>query len=198
MNRSFRLFLLTAAFVALTSTLATDLALAQRTQKKRKTMFGSTYTDLGKGWKTDPRFAATAKEDEKYGRDTPQVHVGIREYSFTEGYSAMVSHRAIVSVAAPGYSLNLATGKGNLEVCRDTVEWRTVDGFPFAVIFRVDTYGEAATLTGQFTPANRTATYLIVRGLRGHERIKADINVAMAPNPNVQARAVADAGYKKR
>ncbi|MBC8136681.1 MAG: hypothetical protein H8F28_12400 [Fibrella sp.] len=195
MNHTPRLFVTMAALIALTGAPGSDVALAQ---KKREPMFGSTYTNLSKGWKTDPRFAATAKEDEKYGRDTPQVHTGIRGYSFTEGYSAMVSHRAIVSAGAPGYSLDLATIKENLQVCRDTVEWRTVNGSPFAVIARVETYGETAALSGQLTPANRTGVYLIVRGLRGYEHIRADINVATASNPNVRARAIADAGYKKR
>ncbi|MBC7808014.1 MAG: hypothetical protein H7145_17940 [Akkermansiaceae bacterium] len=195
MNHSLRLPALTAALLMAYGAVGADAVQAQR---NRKTVFGSTYTNLGTGWKTDPRFAANAKEDEKYGRDTPLVHAGIRTYSFTEVSSAIASHRSIVSASAPGYSLDLAKGKGELEVCRDTVEWRTVNGSPFAVIARVETYDEAATLSGRLTPANRTGTYLIVRGLRGYEHIKADINVASVRHANVRARAIADAGYKHR
>lgn len=165
-------------------------------QKQRKIVFGSTYTNLRTGWTVDPRFAATVKEDEAAGRDTPQVHAGYGGYFFREGYSAIAMHRSIASKSVPSYSLDLTTNKEGLEVCRDTVEWRTAGGKPFAVIARIEIYGGSAPQDGHITPTNRTGTYLIVRGLRGYERIKANID-ATRSDANVRARLIADAGYRR-
>ena len=51
-------------------------------QTSRKPVFDSMYTKLAAGWTVDLRFAATQKEDEAAGRDTPRVHKGFGGYSF--------------------------------------------------------------------------------------------------------------------
>lgn len=177
--------------MALSGVIGTDSVLAQ---KKHKPVFSSTYTDLSKGWKVDPRFASTAKEDAEMGRDTPQVHAGYGGYSFQEDYGAMAAYRTVVSASSPAYSLDLKTGKSGLEVYKDTVEWRTAGGKPFAIIARIEVHSQTAVETGRVTRATRTGTYLIVRGLRGYGHIQANVD-ATKPDANVRARKIADSGY---
>lgn len=193
MNMFAKRFGVVIGIMALYGALGADFVLAQ---KKHKPIFSSTYTDLSKGWTIDPRSAATAKEDAEMGRDTPQVHAGYRGYSFQETYSAMAAYRTVVSASVPAYSLDLKTGKAGLDVYKDTVEWRTADGKPFAIIARIEVHNESALESGRITSATRTGTYLIVRGLRGYGHIMANVD-ATKLDANVRARAIADASYSR-
>ncbi|MBC8140359.1 MAG: hypothetical protein H7Y38_02830 [Armatimonadetes bacterium] len=185
-----------AAFVVCGAA-TTSAVLAQNATKTRKANFDSVYTKLNTGWKNDPSYKPAAiKEAEEQGQDITQVHAGFGGYSFRETYSARAAYRTVVSAAKPDYSLSLAVKSDELQICRDTVEWRTASGKPFAVIARIETFDGTDRGGGEFAPVSRTSQFLIVRGLRGYEYINADINAA-DKNANAKARTVADAAYRR-
>lgn len=197
MRKVYPVGVLIAAF-GIGGAVATNAVLAQTTAKTRKAKFGSEYTNLRTGWKNDPSYTPAAiKEAKEGGQDIIQVHTGFGGYSFHETYSARAAYRGVVSAAKPNYETPLSVKRGEgLQVCRDTVEWRTANGKPFAVIARIETFDGSDRGGGELAPESRTGQFLIVRGLRGYEYIAADINAA-DKNANAKARSVADAAYRR-
>lgn len=171
--------------------LAAGLGFARVTpEAKRAVKFSSVYTDL----KTECRSALTKKEEqeaERIGEDIPMVCKGYG------GYEIFLSSHGTMTV----FQVRVRTGKEIKEVVQETlyigdpiytrkVEWRLADGVPFAVIFRRDVNEE----TEDPSVKKKMGEVLRVVGLK-NEKINFNVDVKMTPNPNEEARRLADKAY---
>lgn len=76
-----------------------------------------------------------------------------------------------------------------------TVEWRLADGKPFAVIVKVSVYKKRGG-KAVITPKNKAAVFYMVRGLKGFEKMNADIKTVNTPFiPIAQAHKLTDEYY---
>jgi hypothetical protein len=133
--------------------------------------FSSVYTDLNKQCK-----AALKESEIGEGQDMPQNCKGYGGYRISIGYSAMYAH-LIAETLDGKHSIPLTTAQINYDMEKGRkIEWRMANGKPFAVILRVE-------------------DKLLVKGLRGYEKIDYDIDTKTTPNPNQQAREMADKAY---
>lgn len=153
---------------------------AQTTSPK----FSSVYTDLNKSCKTigggggtDPAFDCR----------------GIGGYRIYNWFAAAAQMFA-VKVPDSEKMINLATLNLDFDSRKTKVEWRMVNGKPFAVIMRVDKYSDKKSDSEIF--GKKVGTELIVRGLKGFEHIEFIID-GKSPNANEAARKLADASYLK-
>ncbi len=130
--------------------------------------FTSVYTDLSKQCKA-------AFKEVGEGQDMPLNCKGYGGYKISIGYSAMYAH--VVAETLDGKNnIPLTTTQINYDMQKGRkIEWRLANGRPFAVILRVE-------------------DKLLVKGLRGYEKIDYDVD-AKTPNANQQARDLADKGY---
>lgn len=112
---------------------------------------------------------------------------GLGRYEVTENYAAVSIWHAITSRDRPEFSLSLLpqAGLGD-NVSSGKIEWRLHGGQPFAVIHRVKSCDSEVR--------TRCKEFLMVRGLRGHEGITADVD-ASKPDANATARKIADDGF---
>lgn len=132
--------------------------------------FSSVYTDLNKQCK-----AAFKKVGE--GQDMPLTCKGYGGYKIGIGYSAMYAHIAAETLDGKNV-IQLATAQINYDQEKGRkIEWRLANGKPFAVILRVE-------------------DKLLVKGLRGHEKIDYDLDAKMT-DANQQARDMADKAYSQ-
>lgn len=151
--------------------------------------FSSAYTALtkcGSGMTRKEEKAAEAQ-----GSDIPTRCKGYDGYDIYIYYSACSSH---FTADKGGESLPLATQ--TVDWKQKTVEWRMaqVNGKakPFAVIMRTYQYsGTDECASG----GKITGEVLIVKGLKGYERIDETVKVKGNPTANVKAREIADKGY---
>lgn len=157
---------------------------------KRKVKFTSVYTNL----KTQCRSALTPKEEkesEEMGEDIPRLCRGYGGYQIYLG-----SHGAITQI-------QFLTKKDDEMRASETmlysdpiymrqVEWRLADGVPFAVIFRRDVYEN----NDDPMNAKKTGEVLRVIGLKD-KRIDFEVDVKKTPNPNREARRLADESYAR-
>jgi len=164
-------------------------ALAQ-TESGRKIKFSSAYTNL----KTECRSALTPKEEkesEEMGEDIPSLCRGYGGYEIFLG-----SHGAITQ-------LQVRTKRDDEVRVSETmlysdpiyirqVEWRLANGVPFAVIFRRDVYQE----NDDPAKAKKIGEVLRVIGLKD-KRIDFEVDVKKTPNPNQEARRLADEAYTR-
>jgi hypothetical protein len=151
------------------------------------TKFTSAYTDL----KTQCKAAAKAGE----GHDTPLRCDGYGGYEVRIDFSAASSHFRVQPAGdRSDEAIELAAQPVGYDVKRK-IEWRLADGKPFAIIFRVDK-SKGTEPTEMWWPANKTGEALMVKGLKGYERINTEVN-AKDPNANEKAREVADNAYTK-
>jgi hypothetical protein len=152
-----------------------------------KPVFSSQYTPL-----TNCGSGLTKREEseaEKQGSDIPSKCKGLAGYSIDISYSACSS------------SFSLNRGDENIPLAmqaidwkQKTLEWRTANGKPFAVIMRVYEYtGNDACSTGGKVKSES----LTVQGLKGYEHIQQSVD-ARTPNANVKARELADAAYANK
>jgi hypothetical protein len=154
---------------------------------KTGTRFTSAYTTLAKCGSGLTR--KEEKEAEKHGSDIPTKCKGYDGYDIFIGYSACTSHFLLEKGQE-----NIPLAMQAVDWKQKTVEWRMADGKPFAVIMRVFEYaGNEYCATG----GNVTGESLIIKGLKGFERIDETVNVKTTPNPNEKARELADKGYAK-
>jgi hypothetical protein len=72
------------------------------------------------------------------------------------------------------------------------VEWRLADGKPFAVIYRIDLWSEADEQGAR----KKLGEQIRVVGLK-NKNIEFKVDVKTTPNPNEEARRLADSGYAK-
>jgi hypothetical protein len=151
------------------------------------TRFSSNYTALtkcGSGMTKQEE-----KEAEEHGSDIPTRCKGYGGYDIYVSYSACASD---IRAEKGAESIQLASQAVDWK--QKTVEWRMANRKPFAVILRVYEYGgDDQCATG----GKITGEFLVVKGLKGYERIDARVNVKTTPNPNVAARELADKGYAK-
>ena len=164
---------------------------AQRNNhKNQKPKFSSLYTNLEKDCKVVPG-PADAIECKPVGA-----------YRIRAGYGA-VTENIWVETVDREISLQLSPSKdGNLTQSAGMIEWRLANGKPFAVIARFAFYdaakvGEAMGGDSSFFQDNfKTAEVLIVKGLKGYDRIDFEVN-AKQPNANLKLREMADKAYLK-
>jgi hypothetical protein len=175
--------------IFLMMTLLCGAALVSRPASSRGSAsdFSSVYTDLSKDCK-----AALKHVGE--GQDMPLRCKGYGGYEVFIDYSAMSAHLRIQSaggeevVSLPPQPLDYYSKR--------KLEWRLVQGKPFAVIIRVDRYrDEGGSIdVGYYDRQNKMGEYLRVAGLKGSEFINDTID-AGTPNANAEARALADRRY---
>ena len=81
----------------------------------------------------------------------------------------------------------------------DKIEWRLdEDGKPYAAIVRVMFYKNTGSAKTFSNPKNKVAEFLFVRGLKGYEDLKEDLQTTgTAYNPNEQARMIASKYLEK-
>jgi hypothetical protein len=161
---------------------------------EREILFTSEYTDLtnGKGCQSD---SAGGKKSE--GSDSPLVCRGPGGYQIYIGY-ATVGAYASVRTANNSFTTQLAAQSAQFNEGRK-IEWRLADGRPFAVIMRVIKYREKVDdPTEAFSEKNKINEVLIVRGLKGQEHIRFDVDPRKTENANEEARKLADAGFRRR
>lgn len=147
--------------------------------------FSSAYTNLDKDCKTIKGSGGTDDASDCRG-------VG--------GYRIYISAAAaalFIAAETPDKkdSIPLASQNFDFDQRKTTVEWRTINGKPFAVIMRVANYAETTDPDAYF--GKKTGEKLIVRGLKGFENIDFEVD-ARAANANVKARELADNGYKSK
>jgi hypothetical protein len=161
-----------------------------QTRPERQVKFTSVYTNL----KTECRSALTPKEEkesEEMGEDIPSLCRGYGGYQIFLG-----SHGAITQ-------LQFRTKRDDEVQASETmlysdpiymrrVEWRLADGVPFAVIFRRDVYEE----NDDPMNAKKTGEVLRVIGLKD-KRIDFEVDIKKTPNPNQEARRLADRAYAR-
>lgn len=157
------------------------------------TRFTSAYTDLNRECKD-------AVKQVGEGQDMPLRCKGYGGYYIYIYYSAWASQIAAqmqrnedVSIPLAVQALNYSDEKGR------KIEWRMADGVPFAVILRVSKYISNAGADGgnPFDPKHKTGESLLVKGLKGYEKIDFEVDVKTTPNPNERARQLADENYQK-
>lgn len=152
--------------------------------------FSSVYTDL----KTQCRSALTKQQEreaERIGEDIPAVCKGYGGYEIS-----LASHGTMTQ-----FEVRIKSGNEFRSVVQETlfisdpiytrkVEWRLADGVPFAVIFRRDINDEPED------PAmkKKIGEMLRVIGLKD-DRIDFKVDVKNNPNPNEEARRLADNAY---
>ncbi|HKS42325.1 MAG TPA: hypothetical protein VJX74_17025 [Blastocatellia bacterium] len=168
------------------------VSLAQNDE--REIRFTSEYTDLtnGKGCQSD---SAAGKKSE--GSDSPLVCRGPGGYQVYIGYAAVGAY-ASVRTASNSFTTQLAAQSADFNEGRK-IEWRLADGRPFAVIMRVIKYREKVDdPTEAFSEKNKISEVLIVRGLKGQEHIRFDVDPRKTDSANEEARKLADAGFRRR
>jgi hypothetical protein len=169
---------------------AIGLCFAQATPQGKQVKFSSAYTDL----KTRCKSALTKKEEkeaEKLGQDIPMVCGGYGGYEIF-----LASHGAMTQLA-----VRIKTGEEIKNVVQETlyigdpvytrkVEWRLANGVPFALIFRRDVNDEPEDPSVR----KKIGEVLRVVGLKD-EKINFEVDVKKSPNPNEEARRLADNAY---
>lgn len=176
------------SIIASSLLVATALAFAPAVaQPERAAKFTSLYTDLNK----DCRSALTKaqeREAERIGDDIPMVCKGYGGYEIS-----LASHGTM--------TLFEVRKRGGESVVQETmfigdpiytrkVEWRLADGVPFAVIYRRDVNDEPEDQSQK----KKIGEVLRVVGLQ-NKKIDFEVDVKKSPNPNAEARRLADRAY---
>jgi hypothetical protein len=160
----------------------TTAVFGQKKAAAHKTVFTSSYTDLGHGCREIPG---------ENGSDGASICRGPGRYQVRVYYSAATT-QINAEIRGKDDNFPLATLSLNFDQSKARVEWRMADGKPFAAILRVPTYDKPASDDEFFGKV--IGEVLIVKGLKGFGNIDASIN-AKRPNANAEARAVADKAY---
>ena len=159
-------------------------------------VFTSLYTDL----KTECK---AAFKDVGEGQDMPLLCKGYGGYKVYIYYSAFAAQ---IDVIRPTKSelvndpISLAMQELDYDQEGRKIEWRLANGKPFAVILRVSNYKEVAEAEGgnPLQPKYKTGESLLVKGLKGYDRIDFTVDTKTTPNPNAKARELADSNYNKK
>jgi hypothetical protein len=160
-----------------------------------QTRFSSLYTDLNK----DCRNAFKSVGE---GQDMPLRCRGYGGYSIYIYYSAWASHIAADPTNGKSKESDTLIYLATQQLSYDSekgrkIEWRMMNGKPFAVIMRISKYSADAGANGDnpFDEKYKTGEALIVKGLKG-QTIDFEVDVKSTPNPNEKARQLADSNYK--
>lgn len=166
------------------------LAQSAPSRKSEAVKFSSLYTDLN-------RDCRNALKSVGEGQDMPLRCKGYGGYKISIGFSAMASHLSVDSLNDE-YTNSLAMQKIDYDQEKGRkIEWRLADGKPFAVIMRISKYkDENAGTLEYFSERNKAGEFLIVKGLKGHEKIDFEVDVKSGGNPNEKARQLADSNYR--
>lgn len=149
--------------------------------------FSSAYTNLKSQCKAIAKGVAQ-------GDDMPLRCAGYGGYEVRIDFSAASSHLGVQSARGNSEDrIALADQPLDYNVKRK-VEWRLAGGKPFAVIFRVDKAKADLDPAEMWRPENKTGESLLVKGLKGHERIDFEVD-ANSPNANAKAREMSDRAY---
>lgn len=188
---AFTLIILALGGIASIPSAANFVALAGSVTVQPATRFSSSYTALTKCGSGMTK--KQEKEAEERGSDIPTRCKGYGGYDIYISYSACTSE---IRAEKGAESIQLASQAVDWK--QKTVEWRMAQGptnaKPFAVIMRVYEYaGNDQCATG----GKITGEFLVVKGLKGYERIDARVDLKTTRNPNVAARELADRGYAK-
>jgi hypothetical protein len=173
--------------------LALAASLIQAQTAKPTVAFTSVYTNL----KTECGSGLTPKEEkqaEAAGQDIPSVCKGYGGYEIflaSDGANAQFQVRTKSRKPEKDVAILEALYFGDGIGARK-VEWRLADGKPFAVIFRIDLFGEADEQGAR----KKLGEQIRVVGLK-NKRIDFKVDVKTTPNPNEEARRLADDGYAK-
>jgi hypothetical protein len=151
--------------------------------------FSSAYTDL----KTQCKPIAAG---EPQGDDMPLRCKGYGGYEVRIDFSAASSHLGVQPAGGESEErIELAMQPLNYDAKRK-IEWRLAGGKPFAVIFRVDKVKDGLDPAEMWRPENKTGESLLVKGLKGYERINFEVD-AKTPDANAKAREMADSAFAK-
>jgi hypothetical protein len=172
--------------------LSLGLAYWPRSTAGQAPKFSSLYTDL----KRECRAAIKLKKGEDFEGDMPLKCKGYGGYEINIGYSAMSSQFSINRLGKPDEDVVVSTMQPIDYDLKRKVEWRLVNGKPFAVIYRIDlTKGD--TSGAMWSKENKTGESLVIKGLKGFERIDFEIDAKLA-TANAKAREMADAAYAQK
>jgi hypothetical protein len=142
--------------------------------------FSSAYTDL----KTQCK---PIGKGEPQSDDMPLRCTGHGGYEIRIDFSAASSHLGVQPESCECEErIELATQPLHYDAKRK-IEWRFADGKPFAVIFRVDKVKDGLDPAEMWRPENKTGESLLVKGLKGYERINFEVDA--------KAREMADRSY---
>jgi hypothetical protein len=142
--------------------------------------FSSTYTNL----KTACKDKFSDSED---GHDMPVICNGPGGYWIDVEFSACCEQLLVADRF--GFLLPMPEQRIGTFVKRK-LEWRLANGKPFAVIFRIDKYKGDITLSPE-----KTCEVLQIKGLGAFTGIDYEVSQKDHPNPNQEARQLADLGY---
>lgn len=141
-------------------------------------------------------------ENTDAGRRQPasQTCDGVGEYRLRKSFGAVAAEISVVNSKDGNFTLPLEKTGDCLPAYGDKVEWRLADHKPFAVILKVACYKLEPPADGYsyYADENRRGEFLIVRGLKGYERISYEVDVKSAANPEDEARRLADQNYEQR
>ena len=192
--------------ILVTVMLSSGVAFSQTVpNKSRAPKFSSVYTDM----RRDCKSALTKEEEresEARGQDTPERCKGYGGYHIIVGYTGIGSEQIHI---APNHCdvcetedivfLNPRDENALSHPIASRIEWRLADGKPFAVIVRFSKYeppAEGYPETSPFQDKYKVGELLLVRGLKGHERVNFDVD-AKTPKANERARELADNAFLK-
>jgi len=145
--------------------------------------FTSVYTDLNK----DCKDKFDESDDD---HDMPVICKGPEGYRIDVEYSACCEHMQVQNKKA---FLLFFPIQRIVTVTKRKLEWRLANGKPFAVIFRIDVYRGDITLSPE-----KTHEVLVIKGLNGFSNIDQKVDLKLHPNPNLEARRLADQAYMQR
>lgn len=154
--------------------------------KTAKTKNLSVYTDLKKNCKT-------IKGGE--GQDDAFECRGVGGYRVAIWYSAAAEIMAI-NPPDKSDSISLDTHDIAADYSKRKIEWRLANGKPFAVIFRVDKYGDEKKNDYDIF-GKKIGEELKVIGLKGFENINFTVD-AKTPDANAKARELADNAFNQK
>lgn len=143
-------------------------------------VFTSVYTDLRKDCKD--KFST---DDEDH--DMPVVCKGPSGYKIDVEYSACCEYMHVTG--ENNFTLQFPEQR-IVTVTKRKLEWRLVNGKPFAVIFRIDKYKGDLTLSPE-----KSDEALLVKGLKGFSNIDHEVKLKQYSDPILEARRLADKGY---
>lgn len=156
--------------------------------QQRALQFSSAYTALH----TDCMMDA-GQADEVSG--DPVAHCrGYGAFRIAIAYSISSATLSVVDSIGTEIAV-LGTEYSGIGMHREVVEWRLAAGKPFAVLFRVGTYGHAAGSDRYYTSDNRQGSRIIVKGLPPYSNIDFAMDGDVS-NAFAAARAAADKLYK--
>jgi hypothetical protein len=158
---------------------------------------GAKFSSLYSNLKTDCQAAVRLKKGEAMdGQDMPLKCKGYGGYEIRIDYSAAASNLRVQPV---GDNAAQAIQMGMQPLDYDQtrkVEWRLVNGKPFAIIYRI-VKSKTEQPEEMWRPENRAGEFLIIKGLPGFEQIDLELD-ARIPNANQKAREMADSSYPRK